>query len=133
MSRQMRFLPPCNVVDRSVFARTASLNPKAQIGAWDLELGICLPDPPSGYTGFARFFLYVGDRFRIRLDFLFHTIEFSERLLPVVSDLGALCGVRARREVSRQCIDATLQRVRERLAAVQIGACLRKAVFPIRF
>src|SRR5262245_14100781 len=62
-------------------------------------MSVRLPDPASRYTGLAGFFLDVGDRFRIRLDLLLHTIEFSERFLPVVSDLGALCRIGAGGEV----------------------------------
>src|SRR4030095_14088383 len=108
------------------FFKSQSPNPKPRsqftgrwlgFGAWDLELGICrcLPDPTSGHTGLACFFLDVGDRFRVRLDLLLHTIEFSECLLPVVSDLCALCGVGARSEGGRQRIDESLPRVRQRL------------------
>jgi hypothetical protein len=49
--------------------------------------GTPLPDPAGRYTGLARFFLDVGNRFRVRLDLLLHAIEFGQRLLPIVSDL----------------------------------------------
>src|SRR5262245_34958402 len=118
-----QFLPRRSALERSVFAKAAP--PRCD--------GDFLSDPAGGYAGLTCFFLDVGDRFGVRLDLLLHAIEFGERLLPIVSDLCALCRVGTRGEVGRQRVDAALQRVRKRLRTVQIASSLRKAIFPIRF
>src|SRR5688572_28481568 len=96
--------------------------------AKDAALG--LAHPAGRDAGAPRLVLDVDNRFRVLLDFLLDAIHLGEGLLAVAADACPLRGIIAGGKVGGQSVDTALQRVGERLRALEGVTLSRDAVAP---
>src|SRR5689334_19374020 len=89
-----------------------------------------LSHPAGRHACLPRFFLNVGDRLLVRLDFLLGAVEIRHGFLALRRDLVALRRRLAGGEFAVESVDLTLQRRRERLRALESVAFRLDAIAP---